>query len=106
METSIIWLPRARNALFSIYHYIADDQHNKAAAGKIMDKMWKSAESLRNFPKLGLIEPALKSQSKEYRSLIVEKRYKIIYTIKNETTIEIMPLWDCHRNSENLSRQI
>lgn len=106
METSIIWLPRARYALYTLYHFIAINLHNKTAAGKLIDKLWKSAESLKKFPKLGLVEPALKKQTKEYRSLIVERHYKIIYTIKDENTIEIITIWDCSRDSETLSRQI
>ena len=53
-----------------------------------------SAEPLRVFPQAGPIEPLLKEYDCEFRSPVVEKHYKLIYTVTDEL-IEIHAMWDC-----------
>lgn len=50
-----------------------------------------------------MIEPILEDCPKCYRSLIVEKHYKIIYRIDGYT-IKIVAIWDCRRDGTRLKK--
>lgn len=53
------------------------------------------------FPQAGPIEPLLKGYDCEFRSLVVEKHYKLIYTVTDEL-IEIHAVWDCRQEGWHL----
>ena len=53
------------------------------------------------FPQAGPVEPLLKGYDCEFRSLVVEKHYKLIYTFTDEL-IEIHAVWDCRQEGWRL----
>ena len=46
---------------------------------------------------------AFANRTKQYRSL-VEGYYKIIYTMRNDHTIQVVLLWDCRQNPDKLKK--
>ena len=74
---------------------------SQTAAIRLYNKLLDSAEPLRVFPQAGPIEPLLKEYDCEFRSLVAEKHYKLIYTVTDEL-IEIHAVWDCRQEGWHL----
>ena len=55
---------------------------------------------LLEFPKIGKEEPLLLNKSRAYRSIVVNKLSKVIYTIEHDH-IRIHALWDTRREPKN-----
>lgn len=92
MRIIIKWLPQAITLLDNIYRFYSEK--SQTAAIRLYNRLLDSAEPLRIFPQAGPIEPLLKGYDCEFRSLVVEKHYKLIYTVTDEQ-IEIHAVWDC-----------
>lgn|GEM_PF-4286065 len=56
----------------------------KLATSKKQSKLNNILNNLLQFPESYRIEPLLKNKKKEYRSIIFEKDFKIIYSVGNE----------------------
>lgn len=59
---------------------------------------------LENFPCMGKIEPLLLGRRYEYRSLVVHKRLKLIYYVKDDV-IYIANLWDTRKEPQRLTEE-
>ncbi|MCR5454324.1 MAG: hypothetical protein K6F33_05000 [Bacteroidales bacterium] len=60
---------------------------------------------LESFPESGRIEPLLEGLEQEYRAVIFDKMFKIIYTV-NEDEIVVENLWNMKRSPNALKRDI
>ena len=60
------------------------------------------AEVLRRFPKIGVLERYLTHRPEQFRSLLANKYYKLVYTVVNDD-IAIHAVWDCRRNPDTLT---
>jgi hypothetical protein len=68
----------------------------------VRNHIWHDAELLQSHPQLGQVEPLLAGcTSLEYRSLVVDKVTKIIYTVHLEY-VYIHLLWDVRRDEDFL----
>ena len=81
MRIKIKWLPQAIALLDNIYRFYS--KKSQTAAIRLYNKLLDSAEPLRVFPQAGPIEPLLKEYDCEFRSLVVEKHYKLIAARKD-----------------------
>ena len=99
MQIKLKWLPRAIALLDDIYNYYSKKSIKTAI--RLYNKLLDSAEPLNTFPQVGPIEPLLEEHPENYRSLVVEKHYKLIYTI-SPTLIEIHAIWDCRQDNWRL----
>ena len=52
-------------------------------------------------PEMGPREPLLEKYDRNYRYVIVQRRYKLIYLYENQTCFILM-VWDCRRNPKQL----
>ena len=52
-------------------------------------------------PEIGPKEPLLEQYDKNYRYVLVQHRYKLIYLYENETC-SILMVWDCRQNPNTL----
>jgi len=96
---NIIFSDLALEQLESIYNYLQTESNN--AAVFIHNHILDEIERLKDFPQIAPIEPELIGYAHMYRSLVVEKNYKVIYYIENET-IHISTLFDCRQNPQKL----
>lgn len=94
MRIDIAWSDNAIALLDNIYRFYS--KKSQTAAIRLYNKLLDSAEPLRVFPQAGPIEPLLKEYDCEFRSLVAEKHYKLIYTVTDEL-IEIHAVWDCRQ---------
>lgn len=99
MRIEIAWSDNAIALLDNIYNYYR--KKSPAAAIRLYNTLLESAEPLRVFPQGGPIEPLLKGYDSEFRYLVVEKHYKLIYTVTEEL-IEIHAVWDCRQEGWRL----
>lgn len=99
MQIKIAWSENAIALLDDIYSYLYEK--SQASAIQLYNKLLDSAEPLRTFPQAGPIEPLLEEYGQNFRSLVVEKHYKLIYSI-NKDLIEIHAVWDCRQESWRL----
>lgn len=56
-------------------------------------------------PCLGVVERYLEGAPVLYRSIVIQRRDKIIYWI-NDEIIEIVDFWDCLREPENQAKRL
>lgn len=99
MRREIAWSDNAITLLDDIYNYYSKKSIKTAIC--LYNKLLDSAEPLKTFPQVGPIEPLLEEHPENYRSLVVEKHYKLIYTI-SPTLIEIHAIWDCRQDNWRL----
>lgn len=100
------WTKRAENEYESIVRYIGNEFGKKAACDFI-DSIEYWDERIANFPEIGAPEPILSDRIKHiYRSYIVSKHNKFIYTINCNRDVTIVDIWDMRRNPDNLAKRI
>ncbi|MCD8044670.1 MAG: type II toxin-antitoxin system RelE/ParE family toxin [Tannerellaceae bacterium] len=101
---NVEWLPLALQHLDDIYNYYS--QYSQTTAKNIGNQIIQNAGMCETFPKIGKIEPLLKTFLPTFRSLVsYQGRYKIIY-YKKEDYIYIATIWDCRQNPSKLSQTI
>ena len=103
MQIELRWMKRAVKHLNTIYDFLAEK--DEQAAIKVYNDLLDSADTLLTFPMAGKIEEALKDSSKDYRSLVVCKHYKLVYRVENHI-VKIVAVWDCRQNPKKLKRMI
>lgn len=104
MERSITWLPQSKQLLAAIYRHVRSQSKSEQTAFRLVWRIQQSTTTLLTFPMAGSFEPLLEDNPKGYRSLVAEKHYKIIYSLKDESSIEIAAVWDCRQNPEKLQQ--
>ena len=82
MERKIVWTERASGDIEAIVRYIA--RRDPAAAGRIGAGIYNRVQILQENPEAGSILDELRAGG--WRKLIF-RRWKIIYTIRDETVI-------------------
>lgn len=103
MEAKVTWTRAALSSLDEIYEYYLET--SETVAENMVNKLYFSDKPLRTFPYAGSIEPLLKNRKMVYRSLVVERHFKLIYCVENGDVF-IMSVWDTRRNPDFLSRMI
>lgn len=99
MPTRLKWLPQAIALLENIYDYYRKKSERSAIC--LYNRILDSANPLLTFPHAGPIEPLLKEYPQNFRSLVVEKHYKLIYTVSPDL-IEIHAICDCRQDDWKL----
>ena len=99
MRIIIKWLPQAMALLDNIYNYYY--KKSPTAAIRLYNNILDSAEPLRTFPNAGPFEPLLEEYEDGFRSIVAEKHYKLIYTVKDEL-VEIHAVWACRQEGWRL----
>lgn len=95
----IIWTIQAQEDLETIYRFWLPKDANYAA--RLYNLLIDEADILLTFPHAGAQERFLLHRPEQFRSLVVEKHHKLIYTIEEESVV-IHAVWDCRQNPEVL----
>ena len=101
MVTHLDWSAKARRNLNQIFVYYK--KKSGQAAVRLFNKILDEAETLLIFPEAGKIEPLGEDMQICYRSLVIEKHFKLIYYSMNDA-IRIVAIWDCRRNPSNFKQ--
>ena len=99
MPTRLKWLPQAITLFENIYDYYS--KRSECSAVRLYNRIIDSADLLKTFPHAGPLEPSLKDFPQNFHSFVVEKHYKLIYTISPDL-IEIHAIWDCRQDDWKL----
>lgn len=97
-KVKVFWKPRAIFHLKKQADWYAETM-GISAADKFWNGMIAAGDLLSANPYLGKFEPVLKDSTKSYRSLVLRKDYKIIYTFEEDKQIQIVTIWHCRKES-------
>jgi plasmid stabilization system protein ParE len=100
---TIKFLIAAEDHLDDIYNMLEEKSQRSAIV--LYNSILNEIERLRNFPKIAQIEPVLINEPQEFRSLVVQRNYKVVYYIE-EDTIYIAAIWGCRQNPKTNKRKI
>lgn len=100
------WTRRATNEYKSIVTYIFNEFGQTAALNFVDDvEHWDSR--LAAYPEMGAPEALLADRTRYlYRSSIVGRHNKFIYTVSDKGLVTIVDIWDMRRHPENLKKRI
>jgi len=92
----------AEKHLDNIFDFICSV--NERAAIDTYNTILDKIDFLAKQPKMAAIELLLEEFSREYRSLIVIKKYKVVYFVENEI-VHVSAIWDCRKNPDTLAKE-
>jgi hypothetical protein len=105
MDIKVRWTKRAWITLNEIYSYHA--AISEQGARHLLKRLLNAAKKLSIFSTAGRIETDLKHPISPYRSIVADKRYKLIYRIENQgLEVIIHDVWPCRRDPERMSSSI
>jgi len=96
--------PKARQHLLAITDYYAE-WGGMRSVEKLLGKIVEKQQLILKYPKAYHTEPLLSGRKVDYRSVIVNDYYKMIYRIDNDV-ITISAFWDMRMNPNKLKRMI
>ena len=101
---TIHWSYKAQQQQDQIADYIYLEFGEKAVADfyRIIDK---AEEDLLAFPEIGTVEPLLINRPKVYRSLVVYRLSKLVYSVESDT-IQVVAFWDVRREPKSMANEI
>jgi plasmid stabilization system protein ParE len=99
----LIWLKGASDALEDVHDFLA--RVSVRAAANLYNDILDRAERLAKFPRSASIERMLEGEPEMFRSSVVDRRYKIIYYIEDDT-VKIADVWDCRRDPATLRQSV
>lgn len=100
----IIWSNKALTELQKILRY-GEKEFGQSATEHFYRQIKENELRLSSFPEMGKREQALDTASRQYRSLLLHKNYKLIYYIIDDT-IRISGFWSTHRNPDDIFNSI
>lgn len=82
-----------------IFRYL--DTFSHPAAQTLKKEIVAAAKRLRKMPEMGPKEPVLEEFNRNYRYILVLRRFKLIYLFEKEVC-SILMVWDCRQNPKAL----
>ena len=105
MELKIYWTDFAKNELKKIYIYYKDIANAKTAK-KITINITSKVKILVKQPKIGQYEQFLSKHKENFRYLVSDKNFKIIYWVNIEKgRIEIVDVFDTRQNPSKMIKE-
>lgn len=102
----IIWDNEAKAYLKEALAY-CKDTFGQYVAQQFLDRLATLEQQLITNPERGFPEALLANRACTYRSIIVQKHFKLVYRImEEEETIHIVDLWDTRREPQKLIKRI
>ena len=83
--------------IFSYY----ETNFSHSFSKKLLKEFVAYARRLEQMPEMGLKEPLLEHLNRNYRYVLVLRRYKLVYLYENGTCFILM-VWDCRQNPKLL----
>jgi plasmid stabilization system protein ParE len=100
---TVKFLIAAEKHLEDIYNML--ESKNQQRAIILYNSILDEVERLKDFPKIAQIEPALINERQEFRSLVVQHIYKVVYYIEGEI-VYIAAIWDCRQSPKTNQRKV
>jgi plasmid stabilization system protein ParE len=100
----IRWSYRAQKQQDAVADYIFKE-FGTLALREFYQKIDKVETDLVEFPEIGKLEPLLAHRKKLYRSIMLTKMNKLIYTINNDY-IYVHAVWDTRREPKSQASKL
>ena len=97
----IQWTQKAESQLDAIFDFIKVE--SEISAYRIYNQILDEVEILTKHPNIAPVEPFLEDALITYRSLLVNRKYKVVYFVKSEI-IYIVAVFDCRQNPNKLKK--
>ena len=97
------WTLEAQEDVFRLFQYWA--QFSYSYAQTLMEEILASTDLLETNPKIGAIERTFENLEHEYRFIVIQNRYKVVYLYENNIC-DILLVWDCNRNPRLLTSRL
>lgn len=92
----IAWKNNAKAEYFKIARYINEHFCLKAKFA-FVDEVNSYKQLIKSNPEIGRVDPLFKDRAETYRSVIINKRSKLVYRVDGDI-INIVAFWDCRRD--------
>ena len=93
----VIITPSAIVDAESIFRYY--DVYSHRAADRFKQEIIDAVRRLKQMPEMGAKEPVLEHLNRNYRYVLVFRRYKLVYLYENNVC-SILMVWDCRQNPQ------
>lgn len=98
----IRWSYKAQTQQNQVAEHIYNEFGEKALRD-FYNKLDKIETKLLSFPELGKIEPLLAHRSRVFRSVVITKKNKIIYSVEADC-IRVSAIWDTRREPKKQAK--
>ncbi len=93
----VVWSKKANRKRIAFLAY-GEKEFGRNTAIKMNERIENYVQALAGNPYMGCIEPLLQDRKQTYRSLVVHKLVKLIYSVDEAAgRIRISDLWDTRR---------
>ena len=104
MELKIYWTDFSKQEFKSIFNYYKEKASITIAKNLVLG-ITKEVNKLKNQPKIGQEEELLENDSRDFRYLLYNNHYKIIYWVNSERNrVEIFDVFDTRQNPIKIKR--
>ena len=100
----VVWTPRANRSLEYILT-CATDFYGKDQLRRLMADIKRTEPLLCENPRLGSAEPLVANRDVEYRSVVLIRPFKIVYTMDVDS-VYIMDIWDTRQCPDVLTDRL
>ena len=102
----VILLPKALSRLDEIYNWLKLNVGENSAV-KTYNAILDELGILEQHPKVAAVEPILEDLPKEFRSLIINKKFKAVYYIDEQRgMVFVATIWDCRQDTQRLRKEV
>ena len=94
----------SEDALFMADAILSDARSlfGEKAFKTLRERMINALKRIEWSPRSGSLETALQDEDGEFRFILLNKRFKMIYKVVDEEHIRVLTFWDMRQNPENM----
>ena len=97
------WEREARDKVLKTAQLIEED-YGKLVTANFLEDVTNVVNLLEQMPYLGIVEPLLSRSKWKFRSIVTDKKNKLIYLVRED--IVIVDFWDTRMNPTALVKQL
>jgi len=97
------WEREAREKVLKTAQQI-EEEYGKLVAANFLEDVTNVVNLLEQMPYLGIVEPLLSRSKWKFRSIVTDKKNKLIYLVRED--IVIVDFWDTRMNPTALVKQL
>ncbi len=98
------WKPIAMQGRRQIVDYILK-KFGEIAVKNFILEIRDTIRLLKSNPYMSPIDPLFDNRTRTYRSILINKRSKMVYYIEDDT-IQIAGFWDCRRDPDAAAKEV
>ena len=97
------WEREARDKVLKTAQLI-EEEYGKLVTANFLEDVTNVVNLLEQMPYLGIVEPLLSRSKWKFRSIVTDKKNKLIYLVRED--IVIVDFWDTRMNPTALVKQL